>query len=68
MKFAEAIKLAENGADIRHPNMARGYIIHAEDGKLVSYNPFNAEKNDFIPTEQDQSREDWIAGHGLAAL
>jgi hypothetical protein len=68
MKFAEAIKLAENGADIRHPNIARGCIIRAEDGKLVSYNPFNSEKNEFTPTEQDQSREDWIAGHGLAAL
>lgn len=68
MKFVDAIKLAAKGSDIRHPDMAKGYIIFAENGKLVSYNPFNAEKADYTPTEQDKDREDWIAGHGLAAL
>jgi hypothetical protein len=69
MRFEEAEKIVrKNGADMRHPNMPKGYIIFCDEGKLVSYNPFNADKNAFTPTEEDLTRIDWIAGCGLAAL
>jgi hypothetical protein len=73
MKFIDAMKLCAQGNDIRHPGMHKGIVIQAFSSsdrsvKLTSFNPFNNERHDYTPTEDDQNRTDWIAGQGIAAL
>lgn len=68
MTYEQAMTLVGKGNEARHPNMIKGYIIFSDDGNLVSYNPFTADKADYQPTEDDTTRTDWIAGRGLASL
>lgn len=68
MTFLDAMKHVEHGNEVSHPGIHKGYVIRLDAGKVISHNPFNNEKTDYVPTKADKARTDWYAGRGLAAL
>lgn len=71
MTFDKAMEMAQEGHDIRHPGMGKGWVARRllkDHEDLFFINPITGGNYLASFSDQEKARTDWVAGEGIAAL